>query len=200
MFWEATMKREKFMKKFFKRNKVKKMVDRFDEYVKSDLIEATQRGKILLGIDPDNIFAHPSLVYSMPAIVNKKIRSTLVYGKDRVRFDLSHFNALYFDEETLYYYQTYIDHKISGGFNDVAIELPYREIKALETSLKFVKIGGVPHNLFELKFKLNNLDDIVVPLKVMAFDHKTPNEDYLIDKDLLDVVTKLKQFLRTKLA
>lgn len=188
-------KRKKFMRKFFRRGKSKRRVDIYDKYVKDDILAATKRGKLLLGLDDEALLAHPSLVYALPAL-----KAKLVFNKDRVRFDLSHFHTLYFDEETLYYYNTIINHKIKGNHSDTALELPYKQIKAIETSLKFVKINNRPHHVFELVLRLDSLNNINVPLKMLAYDSKTPKEAYLIDQELLDMVSSLKQFLRAKMA
>lgn len=185
--------RKNVVQKLFRRGDSKRLINSFDQYVNIDIIDATKRGKLLLGLDESKIFSHPSLVYSIPAV-----KSKININKDRVRFDVSHFNALYFGQDYLYYYNTHIDHAIKGSYNDIALELPYKQIKALETSIKFVKINKLPHYVFELTLKLEGLNDIKIPLKMMLFDPKTAVEDYLIDQNLLNIVSELKKFLRTK--
>lgn len=193
-------KRNKKMKKFFRKGKGEKLIKAYDNYVKEDIIAATNRGKLLLGLDDDVRFSHPSLVYSMPAVLNKRSAAKLILNKDRVRFDLAHFNALYFDKDTLYYYNTYIDHRLPGNYNDVALELPYKQIKALETSLMFVKVNGRPHHVYELVLKLDGLKDINIPLKMMAYDSKTKADAYLLEENTVQIVKELKAFLRSKMA
>ncbi|NLN50674.1 MAG: hypothetical protein GX149_03505 [Acholeplasmataceae bacterium] len=194
------MARKKFMRRFFHRKNHRLKIEDFDTYILEDLKKANQRAKLLLGVEDAEVNAFPPLLLTTPIEERKGIKPILVYGEDKLRYDLANFNAVYFGKHSLFCYSTMIDHKTGSSYNDRAMELSYIQIQSIETSIEFKKINKTELHIFKLKLVLSELKSIVIPLRVMLIDIKTPKEDYLLDPELLNLATNLKSFLREKLA
>lgn len=192
------MERQDFMKAFFfKRKKADPAI--FDDFALEDLNTTITRAKTILGVDDFFINEFSPIIVTTPAPATKTFEPVLVYGDDKLRFDLANFNALFFSENFLFYFVCMIDHKTGASFNDKSIEIPYSKIKTIETSSRFQIIDKIEHHVFEIKIVLDNLDDIVLPLRILLVDSKTEKEDYLIPEDLVELSSSLKAFLRYKI-
>lgn len=193
------MERKDFMRKFFFSRSSKLNSSDFDAFVLEDVNKATLKAKQLLGIDDFFINEYNPIIVSTPAEARAKIEPVLVYGKDKVRYDLANFSALFFNKEFLFHYTCLIDHKSGAILNDKVVEIPYAKIKTIETVSKFTLIDRVEHHVFEIIIVLEDLENIVIPLRVLVVDQKTTKEDYIISKDLLNLSANLKGFLRSKI-
>ncbi len=193
------MDRKKFMKKFFFKNQNEKSIAKFDEFVLDDFEKAQVRAKLLLGIDEQFVNEFNPIVVSTPAVADDLFEPILVYGEDRIRYDIANFDALFFGKDTLFYYSCVIDHKTGASLNDTLVELPYSKVLSLETYSRFEEINGQNHHVFELGIVVSENESINLTLRLLLVDDKTKEGDYLIQKDLLEVSSDLKAFLRTKI-
>lgn len=194
------MERQSFMETFFFKKRHNLTFEEFDEYVAHDLEKATARAKQLLGVKNDAVNAFNPIIVSTPAKTTETVAPILLYGHDFIRYDLANFMGLFFGEDLMFYCTCTIDHKTSSSFNDRTIEIPYSKVITIETSSRFAYIDNHEHHVFEIKIVLNDLDDIVIPLRIMLVDANTNKEDYLVPKELLDLASDFRAFLRTKIA
>lgn len=193
------MSREKFMKKFFFKKQSDKSMTQFDAFVLEDLDKAQVRAKLLLGVDEKFVNEFSPIVVSTPAVADDLFEPVLVYGEDRVRYDIANFDALFFGKDMVFYYSCVIDHKTGASLNDTLIELPYSKVLSLETSSRFEEINGQNHHVFELGLVVSENESLTIPLRLLLVNDKTKEEDYLIQKDLLEMSADLKTFLRKKI-
>lgn len=191
------MERQKFMKEFFKSEK-KEAYETFDSYVHQDLSKAFDRGQLFLGVGSEEMI-HQPLVFSFPEFLVKDIESKVVYDADKIRYDMTRFNSLSFGSNFLYYYTCLIDHNHPRIYNDYSVEVPYIEIKGIETSFKFKKINDVYHHVLELKLLLHG-KAITIPIRNRVVSMDTSEEVYNLDEDVLGVLSELKEFLRNQIA
>lgn len=193
------MERQKFMAEFFLKKRNELDPADFDAFVLEDLNKATTRAKRLLGVDDLFVNAHNPVIVAIPVATTETMEPIFVYNKDKLRYDLANFSALFFGEKFLFHYSCLIDHKTGASLNDKTLEIPYSKIKTIETSSRFAFIDKMEHHIFEIKILFNDLETIVIPLRILLVDIKTPKEDYLIPQELLDLSASLKAFLRTKI-
>jgi len=193
------MERRDFMAEFFLRKKNTLNPSDFDAFVLQDINKSTTRAKTLLGVDDFFVNEFNPIVVSTPAAATKTVEPYLVYGEDKLRYDLADFNALFFGKNFMFSHSCTIDHKTGALFNDRTVEIPYSKIKTIETSSRFDLIDKMEHHIFEVKIILDNLDDIIIPLRILLVDAKTDQDEYLIPKGLLELSSNLKAFLRTKM-
>lgn len=193
------MERQSFMAEFFLKKRSRLDPADFDKFVLEDLNKATTRAKQLLGVDDFFINEYNPVVVSMPVETTETLEPILIYGKDKLRYDLANFSAVFFNEKFLFHYSCIIDHKTGASLNDKTHEIPYSKIKTIETSSRFTFIDKIEHHVFEIKILFDDLEDISIPLRVLLVDAKTPKDEYLLSKELLDLSTSLKAFLRNKI-
>lgn len=193
------MNRQKFMETFFFKKRHNLSLENFDAFAQEDLSKVTERAKELLGVDDSYINEFNPIIVSTPIVATDTVEPVFIYGEDRLRYDLAQFAALFFSKNVLFHYSCIIDHKTSASFNDKIVEIPYLKIKTIETSSRFTNIDKVKHHVFEIKLVLDELDDIIIPFRILLVDSTTPKEEYLISKESLELASKLKSFLRTKL-
>lgn len=193
------MERLEFMEAMFFKKRHNLKLEDFDSYVEEDLNKAKNKAKELFGVDDMFVNEFNPIIVSTPLPATDTVEPICVYGKDRMRYDLAKFTALYFSKDVIFHYNCVIDHKTGANFNDKLVEIPYVKIKTLNTSSKFAQIDNVKHHVFEIELVLDNLDNIVIPLRILLVDDSTPLDEYLISKDILELASNLKGFLRTKL-
>lgn len=193
------MDRKKFMKKFFFKKQNDKSIGQFDGYVLEDLQKAQNRAKLLLGVEEHLVNEFNPIVISTPAVSDEFFEPVLIYGEDRIRFDVADFDAIYFGKDLLFYYSCVIDHKTGASFNDTLIEVPYSKISSIETASTFETINSNKHHVFELGLSISENESINIPLRLLLVDDETAEEDFLVPRELLEMSTDLKEFLRGKI-
>lgn len=194
------MKRKEFMNEFFHSRRRRNLsISDFDAYVLEDINKATTNAKTILGVDDFVVNEFSPVLVSTPAANSDILEPVIVFSEDKMRYDIANFNALFFGSKFLFHYSCMIDHKTGASFNHHTVEVPYSEIKAIETSSRFELIEEIEHHVFDITLILDNYE-LVVPLRTLLVDIKTEKKEYLIPKDLLDLMTSLKAFLRKKIA
>lgn len=193
------MEREKFMKDFFYNKNSKLSVEEFDAFVLEDLQKANLRAKRLLGVEDSFANSFNPIAITTPALANGQVAAVFVYAEEKLRYDLAQHFTLLFGDRILFYYSCVIDHKTGSAFNDRAVEIPYSKIKTIETISKFTYIDKVEHHVFQITIAVDELENIVLPLRILMVDEDTPKEDYLLSPEIVEISSNLKKFLRTKL-
>ncbi len=191
------MERKKFVDKFFSSSK-RENVEKFDQLVEKDLKDAYLRGVEFLGIKTEPL-EFESLVTSYPEGLLEETKARIVYDENKMRYDIARFTSMSFGSDFLYYYTSIIDHGRGQIYNDRSLDVSYLDIRGIDVSLKFKQINDVFHHILELKVLIQN-GSINVPLRIIVVDKNTDVESYKLDMETATLLTKLKQFLRSKMS
>ncbi len=193
------MKRLMFMRRAFANKRLGRRQKRYDAFIIDDLKMATEQAKVFLGVTDEAVNAFNPIAYTVPAEKSDKVNPVLIYGKDKIRYDLASFHVFLFGEETLYYYNALLNHKTRSIFNEKSVELPYIQIQNIETISTFKRIYNIDYHVFQLNLAITEQKDLPLPLRVAMINKRTTKKEFEIDEDLIALSTNLKSFLREKM-
>lgn len=193
------MDRNVFMSRFFGKKKHDLTVADFDAYAKVDIDSAIERSKQLLGVTDEEITAFTPLILSFPESVFKEnVSMKFVFSEDGLRYDIGRLNAVYFGEDRLYHYTVLVNHEHGMVYNDSALEVPYYYIKGVQTLNRFKLINDVHHHVLEMKILLDGMKSISIVLSDQIVTTATLDVAYELDEELLEFITSLKEFIRSR--
>ncbi len=188
-------KREKLTAKYFKKVSGRS-IEAFDDMVKADYAKITERARQLSSIAQDE-YSEPVLITVPDAFYSGgKVKYRLdknIDGTFKLMYDQALVYVLFFGKDSLYYYQSNINHLNGHIASDVAGEFQYSNVSHMETGLKYDHIDRPKYITLDLEIGL--VDGTIVPFHLR--NHRI-HQDYQLPSLLTEKEQQILTILKKK--
>lgn len=187
--------REKLTSKYFKKVSGKSL-DSFNEMVQADYAKAIERARQLSSIEKSD-YSAPILITVPDAFHhNGKVNYRLDKKPDdtfTLMYDQALVYVLFFGRNSLFYYQSNINHMNGKIALDIAGEFNYADVVHMETELKFDHIDRPKYITLDLEIGL--VDGTIVPFHLR--NHRI-HQDYSLPSLLTNQEQQILGLLKKK--